>query len=131
MKTFLALILLRFHQDLLKKMFYAKWEEIIEEYTITYNLNGGTLQSPINKYDNTKLPLTLPEPAKEGYIFAGWYQEESFENLINVILEGSSGNITVYAKWIDLNTEYSLTYELNGGNWGFTNKTELITEFFN
>ena len=68
-------------------MFYAKWEEIIEEYTITYNLNGGTLQSPINKYDNTKLPLTLPEPAKEGYIFAGWYREENFENLINVILE--------------------------------------------
>jgi len=29
----------------------------------------------------------LPEPAKEGYIFAGWYQEENFENLINVILE--------------------------------------------
>lgn len=111
------------------KTFYAKWEEVVVEYTITYNLNDGKLSNPINKYNKNQLPLTLPTPTLEGSTFVGWYLDASFNTELNVIPLGTTGNITVYAKWVLKSTEYQITYELNGGTWGYTNKNELATDF--
>lgn len=93
----------------------AQWG--VEEYTISYQLNGGeNVEQNPNSYTSTTEIITLM-PAKDriGYTFKGWYSSEFFfkDTLVEEIKQGSSGNLTLYAKW-EL-VEYSITYELNGG----------------
>ena len=92
---------------------YAKWE--LESYTITYELDGGT-NAPENPagYNVETETITLKDPVKTGYTFAGWYKAEDFTgNAVTEIVQGTTGNITLYAKW-EL-VSYTITYELDGG----------------
>ena len=94
------------------KTFYAKWGT--EEYRITYALNGGT--NPVGvrvKYTVESETFELEEPTKTGYTFKGWYKESSFTNKVDKITKGSTGNITLYAKWEAIT--YTITYELDEG----------------
>ena len=77
---------------------YAKW---LETYTIAYELNGGTNadENPEN-YDVETETITLKAATKVGYVFVGWYKEDSFTTKVTEITKGSTGNITLYAKWI-------------------------------
>lgn len=106
------------------KTFYAKWikiEEVLEEYSITYELNGGNeLNNPVISY-TVEDEVTLLIPEREDYIFEGWYTEYNFVNKISKIEKGSKGNKTFYARWIKINNEieendkYVINYHLNGG----------------
>ena len=50
---------------------YAVWQ--INTYTITYNLDGGTLQSQNpDSYTVETDTITLNNPSKDGYMFLGW-----------------------------------------------------------
>ena len=88
----------------------AKWTPI--KYTITYNTNGGTLdESREKEYTIESDTITLSEPKKECYTFLGWYTDKGFSgNPIAQIEKGSTGDITLYARW-QKNT-YTVTYEL-------------------
>ena len=91
---------------------YAKWELV--SYTITYELGGGT-NAPENPagYNVETETITLKDPIKTGYTFAGWYGTENFTGeAVTEITQGTTGNITMYAKWLE---NYTITYELNGG----------------
>ncbi len=73
----------------------------LDNYTITYNLNGGTnaTENP-DTYDILTSTFTLSDPVKSGYEFAGWYSDEAFQTVANTtITSGSTGNKTFYAKW--------------------------------
>lgn len=68
-------------------------------YTITYNLNGGTLTT--NKptaYSDETSSITIGNPTRDGYSFEGWYLDKDFTQAFD-----SSNlpytNITLYAKW--------------------------------
>ena len=84
------------------------------DYTITYELNGGT-NAPGNpeSYNVETGTITLKDPVKAGYTFAGWYKDGEFTDEITEIAQGTTGNITLYAKW-EL-VSYTITYELDGG----------------
>ena len=71
-----------------------------DTYTITYELDGGTNHgnNPAT-YTAATDTIILQAPTKEGYIFAGWYRDAAFTLPITQIEKGSSGNITLYAKW--------------------------------
>ena len=74
----------------------------IESYTITYELDGGT-NAPENPagYNVETETITLKDPVKTGYAFDGWYKTEDFTGeAVTEITQGSTGNITLYAKWI-------------------------------
>lgn len=88
---------------------YARWEQL---YKITYNLNGG-VNAPKNpaSYAESDV-ITLEEPTKKGYIFAGWYTDSAFTDSISEIRE-RSGNLTLHAKWTE--APKKITYVLNGG----------------
>ena len=86
------------------KTFTANWK--INSYSISYNLNGGSLSNPINSY-TVEQRVTLPIPTKKGYTFKGWSNS-------NVIEKGSTGNKTFTANW-QVNS-YSISYNLNGGS---------------
>ena len=79
---------------------YAKWTPV--SYSITYNLNGGTnAASNPAKYTIETDTITLAEPQKEGFTFAGWYTDSSFSGTKQTSIEkGSTGNKTYYAKWL-------------------------------
>ncbi len=76
---------------------WAKWAENI--YTITYNLDGGTNGANPGNYGISDTPLDLSAATKSGYIFSGWYTEPTLTNEVTNITSGSTGNITLYAKW--------------------------------
>ncbi|MFA6722676.1 MAG: InlB B-repeat-containing protein, partial [Bacilli bacterium] len=109
-----------------KVKLYAKWEAI--DYDITYELDGGE-NDPDNpdKYNIAELPLTLKDPVKEGYNFLGWFDNADFAGDPLEQLEGVSGDITLYAKWEE--TEYTITYETNGGAFVYPTKQEMIEAF--
>ena len=93
---------------------YAKWE--LESYTITYELNGGT-NAPENPagYNVESETITLKDPVKAGYTFEGWYMAEDFTgNAVTEIVQGTTGNITLYAKWEQIPFT---TVKVEGGNF--------------
>ena len=78
---------------------YGKWTLI--DYTITYNLDGGTnhADNPAT-YNIESATITLQAPTKTGHTFAGWFNNEDCTgDAVTTIAHGSHGNITLYAKW--------------------------------
>ena len=78
----------------------AKWKII--NYSISYELNDGTnYVSAPTSYNVDTSEITLGIPVREGYEFAGWYDNSNFTgNAITTIPTGSTGNKTFYAKWV-------------------------------
>lgn len=72
------------------------------EYSIQYNLDGGTLAQGANPavYTASDPPITLQNPTKEGYIFLGWSGTGlSAPSLRVTIAEGSRGERSYTANW--------------------------------
>lgn len=86
---------------------YAGWEPTT--YTISYRLDYGT-NNPENRKSYTVEDETfvLLAPTKEGYGFAGWYTDSSLTEQISRITKGTTGNLTLYAKWIDISVITSI-----------------------
>ena len=63
-------------------------------YTITYYLNGGknSLANPSGYYGS----VTLKNPTRKGYTFAGWYKDSGYKARVVTF---SGGDQTLYAKW--------------------------------
>ena len=75
----------------------------IKNYTITYHLNGGTnnTSNPASYTVETET-ITLQDPTKEGFLFVGWYTTSTFSGTaVTSITKGSTGNKTLYAKWLN------------------------------
>ena len=85
------------------KEYWAKWE--INQYTITFDTNGGSEIAPITQDYGTE--ITAPDnPTRKGYTFKGW-DKEIPETM-------PAENITVKAQW-EIN-QYTITFDTNGGN---------------
>ena len=81
-------------------------------YTLTYNNNGGTGCTSKSVTYNTAYG-TLCTPSRTGYTFAGWYTAASGGTKVDANTKMGAGNTTIYAHWT-ANT-YTLTYNSNGG----------------
>lgn len=93
--------------------YYAKWTAI--EYTITYNLDGGTnVSGNPAQYTVETGKITLVAPTKTGYRFDGWYTDDTYSTKVTEIAAGKTGHVTLYAKWTV--KQYTITWETNGGN---------------
>lgn len=90
--------------------YYAHWT--INEYTVTFDSNGGSECDPIKKDYNTKLG-TLPIPTKVGYTFLGWFTalEDGTEITKDTLMPVDGA--TYYAHWM-INT-YTVKFETDGG----------------
>ena len=74
---------------------YARW--IQSTYTITFNSNGGSIISPINKsYGETVQAPGIP--VRKGYTFEGWFADEELTETY-VFSTMPNTNLTLYAKW--------------------------------
>ena len=67
-------------------------------YNITYNLNKGknNAANPSTYYGKK---ITLKDPSRKGYIFAGWYTDSKFKKKITAIESNAKCDYTLYAKW--------------------------------
>ena len=90
----------------------------LSSYQINYVLNGGTNDSSNpNSYTIGDLPLTIKNPVREGYIFAGWeysgtLKEGTHDPRAVVLDKGTVGNLTFTAKWLKV-TSYEGPYDGN------------------
>lgn len=69
------------------------------DYSITYNLDGGTNHSENPAFYNDAQAVTFKDPSKPGYIFKGWYKDSGFTEQVSSIEIGTTGDIILYAKW--------------------------------
>ena len=84
---------------------YAIWSR--DTYTITYNLDGGTLTGETTTYNVDDADITLPTPTKSGYTFKGWTDEAG--NSVTSIPTGSTGPKAFNANWEIITYEISYT----------------------
>ena len=81
----------------------AQWE--INQYTITFDTNGGSEIVPITQDYGTE--ITVPDnPTRKGYTFMGWDKE--------IPKTMPAENITVKAQW-EIN-QYTIAFDTNGGS---------------
>ena len=92
----------------------ASWIFIIE-YSITYHLDGGvnSVNNP-DKYSNISNTIILEDATKTGFTFLGWYSEETFISKVTKIEQGSTNDITLYARFAA--ETYTLHFVTNGGS---------------
>lgn len=92
--------------DLLKDHFasivYLNLESHMNWYTITYaNVPEGVTNNNWKAYSIGFVPNKLENPGEyPGYIFGGWYKDAAYKKKVTGITKGSTGDITLYAKWI-------------------------------
>ena len=77
----------------------AQWT--VNQYTITYNLAGGTAEGNLDTYTIETGAFTLKNPTKSGYTFTGWSGTglDGENNMTVTIPTGSTGNRTYTAHW--------------------------------
>ena len=76
---------------------YAKWLPDATEHKINYVLSGGINGANPATYSTKN--VTLKNPTKKGYVFAGWYLDTACTRKITTINYTTDADITVYAKW--------------------------------
>ena len=77
----------------------AQWT--VNQYTITYDLAGGTAEGNLDTYTIETGAFTLKNPTKSGYTFTGWSGTglDGEDNLTVTIQKGSTGNRSYTAHW--------------------------------
>lgn len=103
----------------------AHWTPI--DYTITYQDTQGASNNNPSKYNIESNEIVLHDLVCSGYTFGGWYRGNE---KVTVIPTGTTGNITLTAKWTAC--DYTITYENTRGvdNSNPTSYT-AITDTFN
>ena len=81
------------------KEYWAKWE--INQYTITYDLAGGTAEGNPDTYTVEMDTFTLKNPTRPGYTFTGWSGTglDGENNMTVTIPKGSTGERRYTAHW--------------------------------
>ena len=81
------------------KEYWAKWE--INQYTITYDLAGGTVEGNPDTYTVEMDTFTLKNPTRPGYTFTGWSGTglDGENNMTVTIPKGSTGERRYTAHW--------------------------------
>ena len=94
-----------------------------QQYTITYNANGGN-GAPSNqiKKHGENITLSSVKPTKTGYTFTGWNtnSDGSGTGYSAGSTYSKDGDVTLYAQW-QINT-YTITYNANGGSGAPSNQ---------
>ena len=96
----------------------ATYKDIsVTTYNVAFESNGGSVVAAQTVADGSKA-VKPSDPTKNGFTFDGWYQDST----LSVVFDFNTaitGNITLYAKWLEnsvVPTNYTVTFESNGGS---------------
>ena len=117
---------------------YAHWKE--RTYTITFDATGGTIQEStknVTYLSTQNNNVSSLNPSRTGYIFNGWYTEETDGIQVYKNNGGNNANsntfwdssnqwiytndIKLYAQWTPIT--YTITYNGNGSTSGSTSQS--------
>ena len=94
---------------------YAHWTANI--YTITFNANGGTCPTKSGSVTYNSTYGTLPEPARTGYTFAGWYTAETGGTKVTADSKYTTADdSTLYAHWTVKTVKVTLHRSTSSGD---------------
>lgn len=85
---------------------YSSWYDAVYQatakatyYTVTFDVDGGSAVASQSVRSGSK--ATKPaDPTKAGYVFSGWYKEDTFATVFNFDTDTISADTTIYAKWV-------------------------------
>ena len=82
----------------------------VNEYSLVYELYGGTNAASNKESYTENATVTLADPSRSGYTFKGWYWDEGLKNPVAAnTFSNRKGALKVYAKW-QKNMDFA-TYE--------------------
>lgn len=89
---------------------YAKW---LGPYTVVFNSQEGTIVPTFDDVGHgTKVNEPVP-PTRRGYLFDGWYLDDSCTNRWYFNTDTVTSNLTLYAKWLPL---HFVSFNSQGGS---------------
>lgn len=97
----------------------------LNRYSITYNLDGGNLNNPVNTYTKMTPTFNLGTPTKNNYTFGGWCVDNNCSNTYT-INQGSTGDVNVSALW---HQNYSVTYAGDTNTYSHTPTGNNVTTY--
>ncbi|MBR3133049.1 MAG: InlB B-repeat-containing protein [Clostridia bacterium] len=104
---------------------YAHWTR--DDYTISYNLDGGYNVVNPTTYNVESDEITLLNPVKPGYSFTGWTGSNGDTAQTEVTIStGSTGNKSYTANWTKDN--YTISYDLDGGSVASSNPSSYSVD---
>ena len=116
---------------------YAKWE--VNNYNLTLDANTGVFAPKVTfvsggveikscyLYEQDTITAYRPT-GKDNYIFAGWYTDDTFTSLFK--FNGTiSNDITLYAKWVECNSNIINIESAEKFNTTIQGKTEQLYAF--
>jgi uncharacterized repeat protein (TIGR02543 family) len=90
------------------------------EFTVTFNAGGGkpTVETRTVTSGESVGASNMPsDPARDGYIFDGWYTAVDGDGTQFTAAVTVTGNITVYARWTAVSASvYTVTFNADGGS---------------
>lgn len=82
------------------KEYWGKWQLSTEDFTITYNENGGE-EIPDSSYTYGGDAVVLPIITRTAYTFDGWYDNAGCSGeAVTEVPKESTGNKVFWAKWV-------------------------------
>ncbi len=79
-------------------VYTATWQAV--QYSITYVLNGGINNvDNIDSYTIETATFSFKDASKMSCVFEGWFDSSTYDNQVTSVSKGSTGNITLYAKY--------------------------------
>ena len=85
-----------------------------QQYTVTFDANGGTCSTTSVKVTEGDVIGALPTPTRSGYTFDGWYTATSGGTKLTTSWKPTA-TATVYAHWTKNKEVYTVTFDANGG----------------
>lgn len=74
-------------------------KETVNQYKITYHLNGGKNHKSNPASYTAEQTVTLLEPTRENYIFEGWYTTSKYTEVVKGFEGAEKRNFNLYARW--------------------------------
>ncbi|MCR5702659.1 MAG: InlB B-repeat-containing protein [Lachnospiraceae bacterium] len=91
---------------------YAHWVKEARNVQVTFNANGGNVETSVKEVTYGEVYGTLPTPARAGYVFTGWFTEVDEGEIITSDTTVTDKEAhTLYAHW----TEQIITVTLKDG----------------
>lgn len=99
----------------------------LPEYTVTFNLNGGTTDgdNTVKVIEGNKVLRPPKDPNKENNTFAGWYEDAELTKTFDFDNKVVTSDLTIYAKWDIPSSNLTITGDNQTFTLGDTNDIEI------
>ncbi|MEA5002037.1 MAG: InlB B-repeat-containing protein [Christensenella sp.] len=86
-------------------------------YTVQFDSRGGSAVNAVTGIEEGSTITSPPQPTREGYVFTGWFVDETVTQKWNFAVDEVNSDLTLYAGWTTVgngNNENSGSNENNG-----------------